>query len=325
MSATPATHSPEWHQLRSKGIGASEVATIAGIGRWSSRWEIWALKTGLIEPDPNESTEAQRTGLRMEETLARWFAEDTGLYVAGEQMMVNHPRYQWVRATVDGLAFERHPASWDEQCLDIADALGPVQFKHTADAPWTVEQQTDTIVPFENTALPAWLLAQVQWEMLACGDWCERAWVYALHSFGRTRCYEVPRDPEGIRALFWAARRFWRMVETNTPPALGCEPDPGRKATADALAKAFGEGGGGEVDVDDLADVLEERKAVAETLRQLKDQKLELDNQIKARLGEAEVGLVAGRAAVTWKAQTRKEHVVKESTFRRLNVKGQET
>ncbi|MEJ7846269.1 MAG: YqaJ viral recombinase family protein, partial [Acidimicrobiales bacterium] len=297
MSTTtaPETHSPEWWAARNTGIGASEVAAIAGIGRWGSRWEIWASKVGLLPPDDSKASEPQLMGLRLEPTLARFFAEDTGLTIIDEQMMVAHREMTWVRATIDGLAAES-PDSTPE------DALGPVQLKYTADPPWCDCAGTHKVCPGDG--IPAYYRAQGAWEMLA-GDW-PTMWFAALHPRGAFRVYELGRDRDDEAALLGAGRQFWfDHVLANVPPAL----DGGnQQATADALARAYGEGGGGAVDLTDDGGVFTEQLASIRYLKRerkaLGEQIVDLENVVKATLGDAETGMVDGRPLVTWKRST---------------------
>lgn len=308
MSATeaPATHSPAWHRLRSQGIGASEVATIAGIGRWGSRWSIWAEKVGLVEPD-GQSSEAQRMGLRMEATLARWFAEDTGLHVLGEQMMVSNREHPWIRATIDCLVGES-----PETPLDLA--LGPCQLKHTSDAPWCADCGEGDICA-HGGALPPHIEAQGVWEM-AAGGW-RVMWFAALHSYGRLRYYRLEWDQASFDALFDAAGEFWHgHVLAGVPPALD-----GSDATTDALRRAYPHGGGEAVDIDDLADLLATRRHRKAQHKAMAANLAALDNELLARMGDADVGLVGGVPLVTLTEVRGSTYTVERKPSRRLDVR----
>lgn len=291
-ATTPVTHSADWHTARSAGIGASEIATICGIGRWGSRWAIWAEKTGVLTPDPDDTgSEAMRMGLRMEDTLARFFCEDTGLHIYAEQLMVTHVTIPWVRATIDILVGDNLPLGGD---IDIDRSAGPVQLKHTDDPPWCDCGGTHTICP--GGGLPVYYQCQGQWEMLT-GGW-STMWFAALHSHGRFRIYQLDYDPDGADALLAAGRSFWEdHVATGIPPALD---GPGRNATADALKRVY-QGGGGELDVDDLAEQLGALRWLKAEAKSIAEQITDLENVVKAHLGDCEVGLVAGQPLVTWK------------------------
>lgn len=45
-----ANGSPEWHELRSHGIGGSEIGTILGLNPWESAFYLHAVKTGQLPP-----------------------------------------------------------------------------------------------------------------------------------------------------------------------------------------------------------------------------------------------------------------------------------
>lgn len=51
----------EWLSLRKKAIGSSELGTILGLNPWSSPWEVWATKRGLLDDwEGNDATDAGR-------------------------------------------------------------------------------------------------------------------------------------------------------------------------------------------------------------------------------------------------------------------------
>jgi len=65
--------SEKWHELRSRGIGGSEVGTIAGLNKWESAYTLWAKKSGLIA-DQVEQSEAMEAGTLLEKfILERYF------------------------------------------------------------------------------------------------------------------------------------------------------------------------------------------------------------------------------------------------------------
>ena len=47
--------SDEWHELRSHGIGGSEIGTILGLNPWESAYYLWATKTGQLPPKQLDS------------------------------------------------------------------------------------------------------------------------------------------------------------------------------------------------------------------------------------------------------------------------------
>ena len=40
----------EWHRRRFNGIGGSEMASVLGISKYQSAYDLWLVKTGRKEP-----------------------------------------------------------------------------------------------------------------------------------------------------------------------------------------------------------------------------------------------------------------------------------
>lgn len=59
------SNSPEWHALRLRGIGGSDVAGILGLSPWNSPFKVWAVKTGKLD-DSFVPSEAAEWGNRLE-------------------------------------------------------------------------------------------------------------------------------------------------------------------------------------------------------------------------------------------------------------------
>lgn len=295
MSASaPARHSDEWHGLRRRGIGGSDIGVVAGVAPESrgSRFSLWLEKTGQLEPDHDDENEAMDAGTWLEPALAEQFTRHTGLVAAGEHMMLIRPGTPWARCEVDALVFD---GKVEEPSVDLA--LGVLETKYANSAPWTTERCDTALVPPELNDLPLHYEAQVQWQLMCSG--LERGWLGALHSWGKYRIYEIERDQEAIDALCAAASDFWELVETGTPPALG---GPGRDATAAALAQVFGAGGGGERDVTDLAEQLASLRFLKREAKSIDEQITDISNVVKAEMGDAEVGVdEMGRPLVTWR------------------------
>lgn len=65
----------EW--LRSRRIGASDVAAIVGKSPYRTAWDVWLRLTGQARPD--HPTEAMVRGVKMEPRVLALYAEQTGL------------------------------------------------------------------------------------------------------------------------------------------------------------------------------------------------------------------------------------------------------
>lgn len=59
-----APGSPEWHDLRARGLGGSETGAVLGLSPFESRFSLWHRKAGMIAPV--EETPAMEWGKRLE-------------------------------------------------------------------------------------------------------------------------------------------------------------------------------------------------------------------------------------------------------------------
>lgn len=79
MTARPLGYfrigSPEWHRARTRALGGSEIAAVAGLSPWQSRFSVWHLKAGtLAPPEEDRETFKQHLGHVLEDGVARLFA-----------------------------------------------------------------------------------------------------------------------------------------------------------------------------------------------------------------------------------------------------------
>lgn len=282
---TAVEQGDDWHEWRRNGIGASDVAGILSESPWASPYSVWASKVGLLPPF--EPTDIMQFGSDLEDLIAEWFHRDTGLHVDGKQMWCVHPDWSWARATVDGFVLE-------DGVDQIDRASGVFESKYTADPPWD--------------EVPAHYVRQVQWQMVVTEH--EHAWLACMHlPFGRPefRVYEFDRDDQMLDGLVERCEAFWNgYVITGEPP-----PADGHRATTEALTAAFGPD---QVDDDgDAVDLDAEAQRSVIILRGLKEQRRELDDEIKghentlrAALGDATEGRGPAGRLVSWKPQTRR-------------------
>lgn len=267
------TGEEEWHAWRALGVGASEVAGILGISPWATPTSVYAEKVhGISTFAGNDDTDF---GSRIEAIMPDWFHDDTGLYVVGEQTWCTHTEHKHHRATVDGFVAES-PES------DIDDVLGVYEGKAAQPIAWD--------------EVPAHYQAQVQWQLHVTG--LQYGWLWVLHG-RKPRAYVVERDDEDIAFIVAEVDRFWHdHVLAKVPPPVDAS-----QVTARTLAALYPQQVPGvEVEVPasfvaELAAARLERKSVERRCDQL-------ENELRALLGDAEIATVDGRKVATWKTQT---------------------
>ena len=304
LSRFPATpqHTTErdtWLQWRRQGIGGSDIGALLGFSRYASPWSLWADKTGLIPP--TETSERQHIGHDAETFLAQVFTRRTGLHIAGQQLWCEHPLHPWARCTVDGLVYEHPDPTPDAE-------LGTAQFKTDARRNW--HNITDPI-----NGIPAAIEAQCQWEMGV--RQVEHCWLVVGFSGWNIDIFEIEHRPDDFAYMLDVAGRFWcDHVLTGAPP----EPD-GSDATSAAIAAVWPHHSEGEtVAVDDLAELLTERGELKDLIANRERRVKEIDNLLKARLGDAEIGTLDGRPHLTYRTVERKGYTVEPSTHRQLRT-----
>ncbi|MGL4298575.1 MAG: YqaJ viral recombinase family protein [Candidatus Neomicrothrix subdominans] len=271
----------EWLAWRRGGIGASDIAALLGLSPWSSPFAVWADKLALLPDEDLSDDDPREFGRRAEAMLGPWFADSTGLHLAGTQPWASNPAEPWMLATPDGVVVGR-PNS------NIDDALGGLEIKVEFDhRPW------DDIPPHYQ--------AQGQWQMAVTG-W-ERVWFAVLHG-RRFRVYELKRDQADIDMMTDRARTFWldHVLARVAPPIDGSD------ATADVLRTLYPNADKGQT-VELGIEAIELRDAYVDAKATAKDAEARAQavaNEIKAVMGEAYEATAAGSRVWTLGTQTRK-------------------
>jgi len=309
----------EWLFARKYGIGASEAAqlvTINGmpVSNWGSPFSVYADKTTMdIE---EETTERQLIwGTTLEPGIRTLIATrlrcDIGTFgdwaICWKNAVEDVERFQF--ATLDG--WVENPNKWiDELCHEhgITEPL-----PHT---PGVIELKSDARPPWEKPPLN--YVCQVQHQLSVTGwKWGILGVFFSIdHSI---RTYPIVRDDDLIRKINKAEWNFWRdHVQAKVIP-----PADGSDATRKALADYFDDPQDTVVDLPESLDsTIRMLVELKERQSQAKKEIAALENEIKAAMGNHTIGFTSSGSRVTWKPQTRKEHMVKESTFRRLIAKG---
>ena len=190
-----------WLAERRKGIGGSDASTIAGVNRFSSRYELWLDKTGQL-PEKHQ-TPAMRWGTMLEPALRQAFVEDTGLVVhrAGLMRSKSHP---FMQVSLDG---------------NVGDG-GIFESKCTN---WRMADDWD------NDQIADHAEVQVQHGLAVTGR--THAHVVALIDGNDFQIRRVERDEKFIALLIEMEQEFWdKYVLGNTAPPVDAAALPAIKA-----------------------------------------------------------------------------------------------
>lgn len=184
--------SAEWHEIRSKGIGGSDVAPICGVSKWSSAYSLWAKKTGLVTDDRTGS-EAMRWGKVLEPLIADRFVEAHPDYLLYRDVgSWCHVDRDWQIVNPDGV-YQKPDGSY-----------GILEIKTAAyEDDWAL-------------GVPAYYRTQVQWYLQAFA--LKEAIVAVLFRGNKYEEFYVYADEFEQSVNLDRVTEFMECWRTNTPP-----------------------------------------------------------------------------------------------------------
>ena len=99
---TVKQNSREWREWRGKGLGASDAPSYMGESPWTSPFELWLQKTGLMErPPANEfQVAAMKRGTDLEPIARKMFEAHIGKPFPS--LSAFHEEHEFLRASFDG-------------------------------------------------------------------------------------------------------------------------------------------------------------------------------------------------------------------------------
>ena len=180
--------SPEWHEIRSRGIGGSEIGTIMGLNPWESAYALWAKKTGKIEDSVKENWSI-RLGKAFESPILGLFAEqhpELEIYTCGTFASTHR---DFMHANPDAMAYNPETKEWI-----------------------VIEVKT---ARFGWESVPQHYIAQVQHYMYVMGVNKSIVVAVAGMNYGE---YEVPADEFQQMTQVDLATRFWHNLLNDVRP-----------------------------------------------------------------------------------------------------------
>lgn len=300
----------DWLQLRRTSIGGSDVATILGFNKYKSPYQLWLDKTGQIDIDASDPSEAAYWGNVFEETVAKEFTKRTGAKVRNDNHMYFHREYDFLSANVD------RQVVGENAILECKTASMFLSDK------------------WEGENIPDQYIFQVQHYL----NVLDKAYAYIAVLVGgqKFQWKRIERDQELIDLIQERLIAFWEVnVNQNVAP-----PIDGSQAVTDFLKERYATSEAGKEitlasSFDETIALLNEAKAAKKTV----EETISLyENQIKLALGEAdaEIGITPTNL-IYWKPVTTNrldtktlqkeqpdiyEQYLNASQSRRLTIKG---
>lgn len=270
-STSEMTHQ-EWLEDRRKGIGGSDVATILGLNKYKSVYQLWLEKTGQVEVTSAQS-EAAYWGNTLEEVVAEEFSKRTGKKVRRRNRVFEHSKYPFLRANID---------------RDIVGENAVLECK-TANQYLANEWDDDEI--------PIQYICQVQHYM----NVLNLDYVYFAVLIGGQKFVwkKMERDQELIDMITEKLVEFWtENVEKGIEPAID-----GLKATSDFLTQRYLDTDESETELNavfdekiaNLAHLKGDKKIIEENITLL-------ENELKQALGKSDATIgITPNNIVSWK------------------------
>lgn len=302
----PFTTREAWLAARQQDVTASVAGAILGVHEYTTAFELWALKSGLISEDPTESP-AMRRGRLLEDDALAILAEErpTWTVEAGDQTYLRAPSVR-IGCTPDAYATDPD-----------RPGRGIVQVKTTSDLifrkKWKDEDGT--------VNLPIWIAVQAIVEAQITGaSWACVALLVVGHGLD-LHVIDIPLHAGIWDRLVQESAAFWHRVETGEAPAADYARDGdtiGALWPPDDQVEALDLSADNRLPaiLDEQAEIKARVKADTERLDEIKAEIVEkLAGATLARLGD-------GRE-ITRTMQRRSEFTVKASIFPVLRIRAQ--
>ena len=175
-------------------IGGSDIASVMGLSRWKTPLQLWAEKTGQVEPDDLSNNEAVEMGNELEDTVARLFTKRTGMAVRRSPWRYYHPNYDQFQCQVDRLVTKTDELLECKTC----------SFRKEKE--WAGEE------------IPVEYILQVQWQLLITGR--KVGWIAVLIGGQKFLYKKIEADGELQQKMLESAVAFWDMIEKKIPPVV---------------------------------------------------------------------------------------------------------
>lgn len=276
MTIDVAARGADWHAIRAKHVGGSEIAALFGLAETPdyarSHYALWMVKAGRV-PAPVVDNPRTRWGLRYEEATAHGAAEDNGWQIA-KAGYVTDPTTPGLGCTPDYIiAAHDHPERRGPGVLECKQA------------DWLVHRKTWT-----DGEPPLHILLQLQHQLAATGfSWGAVACIVGGNDL---RIYAYDARPRLIADIRAKVRAFWQSIADDRPPQVD-----GSDSAAAVLRALYPE------TVDEIADLKADNElptlcaaylAAGAKRRAADADESEARNQIVAKIGIHRAAMVHG-------------------------------
>ena len=272
IAKTDCISHEDWLELRRKGIGGSDAATIVGLNPYNSLYALWADKQGFLPT--KDDNEAMRVGRDLEEYVAKRFCEATGKKVRRTNYIYAHDDFDFVRANVD---------------REIIGENAGLECKTTS-----AYAKSD----FDVGEIPLNYICQCYHYMNVMGY--DKMYLAVLVMGKGFYWYEIPADKAEQKALLDAEIGFWKQyIDGNEIPA----PD-GSESSAMAVAAVAPDSDGESVSLIQYEKELARYADLLSSIKALEQEAEAIKQTVQAFMGTSGSG-ESRKYRISWKTQQR--------------------
>jgi putative phage-type endonuclease len=300
---------PAWHEARSTGVSASDIAVILGISPYESAFDHWWRRhldqpADRVAEEGDDAVRRTSRGRRLEPMVIEDFEIAHPEFTVRPCGLIRNVTRTWQMATPDALVYDH-----------VARPFGAVPDDATPVA--TLEAKTaggsEGFGPTGTDEIPAHYRAQVLWQMDTLG--LDGGYLAAWIGFDY-REYTITYDPADVEFMRQAATRFLDSLDAGVPPLVDSHPTTRRRLQS--LHPTV---------VDGRAEVpaaVVRQYHAARRLRDAAQDRMTLaENRLRSVMGDLRVATVDGRKVASRSVYDVPERtqVVKAHTVNRLTIR----
>jgi putative phage-type endonuclease len=263
-----------WLKARNKGLGGTDIASILGVNKYKSPYQVWEDKTGRGQKF--EGNKMTRRGQYMEDAVANYFEDATGMKIikASESAEICiHPTYSYLIGSTDRRYFNPDGSKGVLEC-----------------------KTTMSSFEADISSLPQSWFVQLQWYLGLTGY---KRGAIAWGELGYSSDFKhviVDFNPDFFNYIVGEGVRFWNeYVTTDTPPPATTSADVERIYSIHAPNKFI-------TASDEFFQTYSELKELKGKAKDLEADICAREEALKLVLGDAEGARYGDDILVTWKA-----------------------
>lgn len=296
----PIIDRASWLLHRQQDVTASVAGCLLGVHEYQTRFGLWALKTGRITEDPEESPAMQR-GRLLEPVAIQLLREKR----PDIRIQPGATYYREVETRIGGTP--------DAMALCPTRGAGIIQIKSVEPSifrkKW-IDPDTREITP------PLWIAVQAIVEAYLTGStWAAVAPMRVSHGID-IDLIDIPIHAGILDAVKAEVAKFWALCESGEAP----EPDMNRDG--ETIERLYGADNGDIVDLtgdNEFPELVARYAGLRAAAKEAEDGLTSVKAALQYKIGNHAVATAPG-ISVSWKTQHRKAYTVQANSFRVLRV-----